>query len=255
MRGASLPKSTHLPEEKKPLRQRLPGFLDRFLRRSVVRFVGAAARVIGNLLDIASNNGLDLTSVWPKELSQVKWLWYQESGARRDSVSSGSIPMTSSSIRYHVEPWGVQDFFLLMDSVSALKGHGTSPNLSPSASIIIPVFNNVHYTFECLRSLLRDVDLQSNEIIVVNNGSTDRTGELLELLGRVVRVLNNPTNEGFSTACNQGADLARGRYLVFLNNDTVVERGWLGNLVSTIETRETVGAVGSMLVYPDGRLQ
>jgi GT2 family glycosyltransferase len=62
-------------------------------------------------------------------------------------------------------------------------------------------------------------------------------------------------NRGFVDACNQGAEAARGRYLVFLNNDTVVLPGWLDHLVETIERDARAGAVGSLFLYPDGRIQ
>ena len=254
MRGAASPKPTHLSGKKRPLRHLLPGFLGKFLRRCVVRFVGGAVYVIGDLLDIAIGNGLDLASHWPKGLSPAKWPWSQESDFARKAMSSRQSAQVSSAISNPIA-WGVLDFLYLTEARATRNDLGTSPALSLGASIIIPVFNNVDYTFQCLRSLLRDVDLQHNEIIIVNNGSTDQTGKLLDRLQGVVGAIHNSTNVGFGQACNQGAHLARGRYLVFLNNDTVVKPGWLGNLVSTIETNATVGAVGSMLVYPDGSLQ
>jgi glycosyltransferase involved in cell wall biosynthesis len=70
-----------------------------------------------------------------------------------------------------------------------------------------------------------------------------------------VRVVENAENRGFVDACNQGAELARGRYLVFLNNDTVVLPGWLAALVETAERDVSAGAVGSLFLYPDGRIQ
>src|SRR5260370_35908561 len=98
MRGASLPKPTNLPSKKKPLRHRVPGFLGKFLRRCVVRFVGGAVYVIGDLLDIAIGNGLDLASFWPKGLSPDKWPWSQASGLTRKAMSSRPSEKGSSPI-------------------------------------------------------------------------------------------------------------------------------------------------------------
>jgi glycosyltransferase involved in cell wall biosynthesis len=70
-----------------------------------------------------------------------------------------------------------------------------------------------------------------------------------------VRVIENEENRGFVGACNQGAEAARGRYLLFLNNDTVVLPGWLDALVETVERDARAGAVGSLFLYPDGRIQ
>lgn len=71
--------------------------------------------------------------------------------------------------------------------------------------------------------------------------------------GLVIR--RNETNQGFLRNCNQAAKAARGKYIMFLNNDTKVTEGWLSSLVNLIESDSTIGMVGSKLVYPDGRLQ
>jgi GT2 family glycosyltransferase len=122
-------------------------------------------------------------------------------------------------------------------------------------SIIIPVFNKAAFTFQCLRSLLNEIDLTETEVVVVNNASTDETAALLSYFTNWVEVLNNPDNRGFGDACNQGATGSRGEFLVFLNNDTIVLPGWLDTLVETVERDEKIGVVGSLLLYPDGKVQ
>lgn len=122
-------------------------------------------------------------------------------------------------------------------------------------SIIIPVFNKAAFTVQCLHSLMQNVDLTGVEIIIVNNASTDETQQILLNLADLVRVINNQENKGFVDACNQGASIARGKYLVFLNNDTAVLQGWLAHLLDTIEANSSVGAVGSMFLYPDRLIQ
>lgn len=129
------------------------------------------------------------------------------------------------------------------------------PDRRITTSIIIPVFNDVDFTFQCLQSLLREVDLATVEIIVVNDRSTDATEETLKQFARHIRIENNPQNMGFGEACNRGAAVAKGRYLVFLNNDTVVLPAWLSELERTVDEDETVGAAGSMFLYPDGGVQ
>ena len=70
-----------------------------------------------------------------------------------------------------------------------------------------------------------------------------------------LRYHRRATNGGFIAACNDGAALAHGEYLVFLNNDTVPQPGWLDALLDTFDTHPDAGLVGAQLLYPDGRLQ
>ena len=122
-------------------------------------------------------------------------------------------------------------------------------------SIIIPVYNNAQYTRQCLEKLFANTDSDSFELIVVDNHSTDETSELLPSYGNAINVITNPVNMGFATACNQGARAASGRYVLFLNNDTEVQSGWLDPLIDTLDSDPDIGAAGSRLLYPDGRLQ
>jgi GT2 family glycosyltransferase len=126
---------------------------------------------------------------------------------------------------------------------------------SIQTSIVIPVFNKAEFTWQCLASLIRELDFSQVEIIVVDNASTDNTEEVLAQFADYVRVIRNERNAGFVDASNQGAASAKGNYLVFLNNDTTVLAGWLDHLIETIEDDRAVGAVGSMFLYPDGSIQ
>lgn len=122
-------------------------------------------------------------------------------------------------------------------------------------SIVIPVFNKAEHTINCLNSLLNEIDLHETEVIIVDNASTDDTSQLLSQLGDFIRVISNEENRGFVDACNQGAAVASGKLLVFLNNDTEVLPGWLKHLEATVKNHPSVGAVGSLLLYPDGSIQ
>ena len=121
-------------------------------------------------------------------------------------------------------------------------------------SIIIPVFNQFHFTQACLASLQEHQGTERFEVIVVDDCSTDATAEVVPRIEGIVYV-RNATNSGFIASCNRGADKARGKYLLFLNNDTIVKNGWLSALVDTFADDPLAGIVGSKLVYPDGRLQ
>ena len=121
-------------------------------------------------------------------------------------------------------------------------------------SIIIPVFNQLDYTHACLASLQRVEEQTPFEVIVVDDCSADRSAEVLPQVDGITYV-RNEKNSGFVASCNHGAERARGKYLVFLNNDTLVKPGWLTALVETFAENRRAGIVGSKLIYPDGRLQ
>ena len=125
----------------------------------------------------------------------------------------------------------------------------------PRCSIVIPVFNRANLTRQCLDRLLADPAGSDFEVIVVDNASRDGTRQMLSAYGERIRVRSNERNLFFATACNQGAEMARGEYLVFLNNDTVPLGGWLDALVRHAETHGRAGLVAGKLLYPNGTVQ
>lgn len=122
---------------------------------------------------------------------------------------------------------------------------------NPLVSVIVPVYNQVHFTAACLNSILRELSAIPLEVIVVNDASTDGTAQYLASCSGL-KVVTHQTNQGFVLSVNDGAGIARGRYLHFLNNDTLVTPGWVSALLRAFDTRDNVGAVGSQLRTPDG---
>ncbi len=119
--------------------------------------------------------------------------------------------------------------------------------IQPLVSIVIVTFGNRALNALCLASVFGDTDYPDFEVIVVDNGSTDGTVEMLRgLAAREPRltVIANDDNRGFAAANNQGAAVARGRYLCFLNNDTVVHGRWLATLVGHLRRHAHLGIVG-----------
>lgn len=137
------------------------------------------------------------------------------------------------------------------DGIERLAVPSTS---KPKVSIIIPVYNQFNYTHACIKSIIDTVKDVSYEIIIGDDMSTDATKKIKKYVSGI-RVNINKTDHGFLMNCNRAAKLARGEYIIFLNNDTQVHEEWLSSLVELIESDDKIGMVGSKLVYPDGSLQ
>ncbi|GAF26379.1 predicted glycosyltransferases [Moorella thermoacetica Y72] len=120
-------------------------------------------------------------------------------------------------------------------------------DLYPKASIIILTHNNIHFTRLCVESIFRNTLWPNFELIIVDNASTDGTSEYLRELVQQhsnIRLILNEHNEGFAHANNQGIKESTGEYIVLLNNDTIVTRGWLGRLIRHLESDPNIGMVG-----------
>jgi GT2 family glycosyltransferase/glycosyltransferase involved in cell wall biosynthesis len=125
----------------------------------------------------------------------------------------------------------------------------------PRVSIIIPVFNQALYTYNCLLTVQACDQEISKEVIIINNASTDETETLLAQLEGAFTIINNSENQGFVQACLQGVKVAKGEFIVFLNNDTQVTPGWLSHMLKRMDTDSEVGITGAQLIYPSGQLQ
>lgn len=109
-------------------------------------------------------------------------------------------------------------------------------------SIIILTLNQLALTQACIDSIIKHT-AEPYEIIVVDNGSKDGTKEYLRSLP-YIRTVFNMENKGYAKGCNQGAAMASGDNLLFLNNDTVVTKDWLKNMLRTLYSKEIIGMAG-----------
>jgi GT2 family glycosyltransferase len=126
---------------------------------------------------------------------------------------------------------------------------------SVEASIIITAFEHVEYTIACVISLLEHKCNTRYEIIIGNNASFDETRDIFEAIGGVVRCITHEKNEGFLKNCNLSAKHANGKYIVLINNDTLILDQWLDELLAPFVRFNGVGLVGSKLLMVDGSLQ
>ena len=128
-------------------------------------------------------------------------------------------------------------------------------NQVPDMSIILVCWNNQAYLEPCLRSLYEGGLQSSFDVIVVDNGSTDGSQEMLHTLFPEVQIIQNDHNVGLGRASNQGIEATSGRYALLLNNDTLVNGASLDKMVNFLDKHPEAGAVGGRLLNPDGSFQ
>jgi GT2 family glycosyltransferase len=124
----------------------------------------------------------------------------------------------------------------------------------PVVSIILLFYNRAEMSFQCLETLAEGTRGVPFEVVIVDNASTDKTSVLLDRI-RNAKIIRNLVNSGFGGGCNQAANLATGKYLLFLNNDTQLLPDSLKVMVDTFESGTSIGVVGGKLIFPDGSLQ
>jgi GT2 family glycosyltransferase len=125
---------------------------------------------------------------------------------------------------------------------------------APRASVVVPVHGRAGLTRRCLETVLADLPDRC-EVVAVDDASADDTAQVLEGFGAAIRSLRLEENLGFAVACNAGAEKAAGELLVFLNNDTEPQAGWLEALLRHAEQHPEAEVVGAKLLFPTGAVQ
>jgi GT2 family glycosyltransferase len=124
----------------------------------------------------------------------------------------------------------------------------------PSISVVTVTFNSEGFIRACCTSVAQNAGPVSVEHVVLDNGSTDATVDIIrkELPG--VHLVENRKNLGFTAANNQGASMSRGRYIVFLNPDTIVPEGVFATMADRMDRDATIGVLAPRLVDQHGGL-
>lgn len=122
-------------------------------------------------------------------------------------------------------------------------------------SVVLVCWNNKNYLGPCLESLYNAGLNHAFDVIVVDNGSTDGSQEMLHEKFPEVKLIENGRNVGLSKASNQGIEGTDGKYVLLLNNDTIVNGKALNAFVDFLDTHPEAGGVGGKLLYEDGSFQ
>ena len=121
-------------------------------------------------------------------------------------------------------------------------------------SIVIVSWNAKKFVLECLNSLLKLKELESSEIIVVDNDSSDGTPELVRESFPFVKLIRNDSNLGFGKANNIGIKEATGKYVFLVNSDVVVPEGCIESMLRYMEQNQDIGLLGPQMLGPDGSI-
>ena len=132
---------------------------------------------------------------------------------------------------------------------------GNESKMNPALSIVLVCWNNKTYLDPCLKSLYESGLKNTFDVVVVDNGSTDGSQQMLAEKYPDVMIIQNTGNVGLGKASNQGIEATTGRYILLLNNDTIVNGSSFDAMVDFLDQNPKVGAVGGKLLNPDGTVQ
>lgn len=125
---------------------------------------------------------------------------------------------------------------------------------APRVSIIIPFYNEIRLTLECLYSILESGISCTFEVIVADDCSPDPDSAKIKKIPGI-ELIRQPRNVNFLRNCNAAFRKARGDYVLLLNNDAQLGPGAVDKLVAVLDSDPAIGAAGPKILYPNGRLQ
>ena len=208
---------------------------------------------------------LQATGIGEKAIGHVAEVLYhrlQGSGHTRKSVPE-LLASGQDALQRHFDRLGLAVEVRPGPFPPSFRTRWPLPEAKPLVSILVPTRNQLGFLQRCVESVIEKTKYPAYEIIVIDNSSDDAdtcryldaiASREAELAGRL-RVLRQPGPFNFSAMNNAAARIARGEYLLLLNNDTAaLHEDWLDEMLSHA-VRPDVGIVGAKLLYPDGKIQ
>lgn len=208
------------------------------------------------LLEIVSDAEFKMEELSDEEKSRFVRVLYQQVKLPFLDDCTEEIQQVISEIQFKEKEEVRINKLLLHDVMESLEITPLSFRYyeKPKVSIIIPAYNQFGYTYNCLKSILKNTVNVEYEVILADDCSTDETSHI-EDYATGVKHVRNEENLLFLKNCNNASKYAKGEYILFLNNDTQVLFNWLAPMVHLMESDSAIGMTGSKLIYPNGMLQ
>jgi GT2 family glycosyltransferase len=171
--------------------------------------------------------------------------------AKDSSMKKSSLNPIIRHIYYEYEKSIDNENFLLAQNYMTLNAYKFIKE--PLVSILILNRNGIEHLERLFLDFEKNTLYNNYEIIIVDNGSTDESLMFLEKISKKLplTIIKNKENKSFSEGNNQAAEIAKGEYLLLLNNDIEPTYGWLNEMMGTMLNNENIGSVGAKLVYPN----
>jgi O-antigen biosynthesis protein len=182
------------------------------------------------------------------------WRTISSSGASNSEAKSGTNILHEKAVNEHLNRIGIKGLAKNEGTSHRLKIYPVAKADYPSVSIIIPTKDNGEILNVCLQSLFKITNYPTYEVILIDNNTKEERA--LEVMRRFnVRTIKYDCRFNYAEANNIGVSNANGEYIIFLNNDTkIIDGDWIKKMLFYAE-QEGIGAVGPMLIYPDGTIQ
>lgn len=186
-----------------------------------------------------------VASAMPEVVNATPLVYIANTAAQFESQIAKALSEDTPALRRERQEWAAEHTWTnrartYLDEID---------KLSPAVSVVVLAYNNWTYTQACLHSVLTLSDYPNLEVIVVDNASSDETLAELERVERRdkrIRIIRNETNLGFAGGNNVGIAAATGEYIILLNNDTYVTRGWVRDLVRPLVQDARIGLAGPL---------
>ncbi len=181
----------------------------------------------------------------PEVLEATDLVYIAEDAASFGDRIAQAIAEDSIELRQRRQAWASRHDW----QARAQEFYAAVVAMDPLVSVVILTHNNWQFSNACLNSLIQYSDYPNYEIVVVDNASTDESREELAKLEQQeprLRVILNERNIGFSAGNNVGIKAAKGEYVILLNNDTYVTRGWIRGLIRPMQLNSEIGLVGPL---------